>query len=536
MSAAALRERAGTAGRWLVGPGAWVAVLALLLYSAWLRTRNVDAPFWIDEGISVGVANYPFHEIPDALSRDGNPPIYYLLLHGWLQLFGDSERAAHALSGAFAVATVPLAYLVAKRPLGRPAGVAAAALAAVLPFLTYFGQETRMYAMVALLSLLVAAAHLRAFDANARGWQVGLALIAIVLLYTHSWGVFLVGGSALAVGARALVVPAGAPRRRVVRIGFLIHAAAGVAWLPWLPTLARQARETGAPWSLRPTLEMALEGLGSIAQPEMTATIFLVGLVASGVALSAAARGRLSGPVVPAPERAATLRAQAVVLATLLLATLLFAWLGSQVSPAWANRYMAVLVGPAVLLGGLLLTHSGRFGLVVLVLLLVVWGLDDQGDRLRGKGTPAAMADAVATELRPGDLVVSTHPEQLPVIAYDLRRRGAPEGLRYATSLGRQRDVRMFDWRHAVDRLEAAAPWVVADRLIADQRPGSRILLAVPVLSAGNWTGTWTRLVADRTRAWEALLEADPRLRMIGPRPITGLRRGVVGVLFVIRP
>ncbi|WP_320673292.1 glycosyltransferase family 39 protein [Patulibacter defluvii] len=529
-------DGARAAGAWLVGPGAAVSVLLLLAWAVFLRTRNLEAPFWIDEGISVGVANFPFSEIPSELGKDGNPPTYYLLLHLWLRIFGDGESAAHALSALFAVATVPFAYLLAKVPFGRRTAVGAAAVAAVLPYLTYFGQETRMYAMVAFLSLLVAGAHLRVFDDHARAWRVGLVAVLIVLLYTHSWGVFLVGGSVLAVGVRALLQPRGAARMRVIRIGFLIHLAAAVVWLPWIPTLVRQARDTGAPWSLRPDLAMLLEGLGSIAQPQVTATVFVVALIFGFATLGAAARGRVQGPAIPAPTDAATLRGHATVLGVMLLSTLLFAWIGSLLSPAWANRYMGVLVGPAILLSGLLLTRSGRMGLVVLLVLLVVWGTDTQGDRLRSKGTPVAMADAVARELRPGDLVVSVHPEQLPVIAYDLRRRGVPSGVRYATALGRQPDVRIFDWRRALDRLQAAEPWMVARRLVDQQRPGSRVLLVVPVLSAGNWQGPWTRLVADRSRAWRALLQADPRLRMVGRRPVTGPGRGVFGVLFTVRP
>ncbi|WP_210492208.1 glycosyltransferase family 39 protein [Patulibacter sp. SYSU D01012] len=522
--------------RWLLGRGAPVTVALLLLWSIFLRTRNLDAPFWIDEGISVGVANFPFADIPAALRLDGNPPIYYLLLNLWLGAFGDSVEAAHALSVLFAIATVPVTYLLARRPLGRVPALGATAIAATLPYLTYFGQETRMYALVALLSLVVAGLHLHVFAPGARASRIGLAVALVVALYTHTWSVFLVGGSVVAVGARALLQPGRQARWRVVRIGFLIHLAAAVAWAPWLPTLARQARETGAPWSLRPTLQMLMEAFGSVVQPTVPAVVFVAALVFGGTVLGAARRGRTTIANVPPPAEAQTLRDHAIVLAALLAATLLFAYVGSLVSPAWANRYMAVIVGPTILLPGVLLTRSGRTPAVVLLLLCVAWGTATQGARLRDKATPQAMIESAAHDLRPGDLVISVHPEQLPVIAFGLDKAGAPSGVRFATSLGRQRDVRIFDWRHGLDRLQAAEPWIVADRLIRAQRPGSTILLALPVLSRGNWQGPWTRLVADRTRAWRALLQADPRLRLVGRRPAIGPGQGVFGVLFTVRP
>jgi mannosyltransferase len=531
-----VRDRIGGALAWLTGPGAGVSVVLLLLWSVFLRTRNLDSPFWIDEGISVGVANFPFTEIPHALRLDGNPPVWYMLLHLWLRLFGDSVQSAHLLSTVFAVATVPAAFLLARRPLGTRVALGATAVAATLPYLTYFGQETRMYSMVALLSVLVAGLHLRLFDVGARRVQVAFALVLMVLLYTHTWGVFLVGGSVLAVGARALLQPDRAARRRVLKVGFLVHLAAAVVWAPWLPRLAQQARETGAPWSLRPTVAMLFEGMASIATPAVPAVVLICAAVFGASVLGGARSGTVSGPAVAPPAEARVLRDHAVVLGVLFVATLLFAWGASLVSPAWANRYMAVIIGPAIFLAGILLTRAGRLPLVVLVLLCVVWGTNTQGARLRDKATPQAMVDAVAPELKAGDLVVSIHPEQLPVIAYGLRKDGVAPGVRYATALGRQQDVRLLDWRHALDRLKAAEPYRVADALISAQKPGSSVLLVLPVTSNGNWSGPWTRWVAERSRAWRALLQADPRLRMVGRRPVIGPGRGVFGVLFTVRP
>ncbi|MCK9250203.1 MAG: glycosyltransferase family 39 protein [Solirubrobacteraceae bacterium] len=522
---------------WIVGPGAPLAVVLLTVWSAYLRTRNLDAPLWIDEGISIGVASYPFGEIPDALRLDGNPPTYYWILHGWISLLGSTEAAVHALSAAFAVAIVPVTWLLARGPLGRRSALAATAMAAVLPYLTYFGQETRMYSMVALLSVLVAGLHLHVFSDGARlRSRIGLAAVLIVALYTHSWSVFLVGGSVVAVGVRALLQPGRAARWAVIRVGFLIHATAAVAWAPWIPTLVRQSEETGAPWSLTPTFRMLVESIGSLAVRPAQATILLTAMVFGFGALAAAARGRFRGRGVPEPELARSIFRHGTVLAAMFVAIALFAFASSLMNPAWANRYMGVLVGPLVLLSATVLTRSGRVTLGILLILLVMWGVDTQGDRLHAKGSPAPVADAAASSLRPGDLVVSIHPEQLTVVHYYLRDRGAPEGVRYATALGRQEDVRLFDWRHAMDRLTAAEPWRVARTLVDAQPEGSRVLLVLPVTSSGNWQGPWTRLVAERSRAWKALLQTDPRLRMVGRRPVQGPGRGVYGILFDVGP
>ncbi|HMS71618.1 MAG TPA: hypothetical protein PKB03_01160, partial [Baekduia sp.] len=53
-----------------------------------LRTQALWAKFWIDEGLSVGIAHHPLTDIPTVLQKDGAPPLYYLLLHLWMDLIG----------------------------------------------------------------------------------------------------------------------------------------------------------------------------------------------------------------------------------------------------------------------------------------------------------------------------------------------------------------------------------------------------------------------------------------------------------------
>ena len=98
-----------------------------------LRTRDFDVGFWIDEGLSVGIADRPLSDIPAALRLDGSPPLYYSLLHVWMAVFGETETATHALSLVFAVLAVPAAWWAARGLFGPTAGLAAALLAAHEP-------------------------------------------------------------------------------------------------------------------------------------------------------------------------------------------------------------------------------------------------------------------------------------------------------------------------------------------------------------------------------------------------------------------
>src|SRR3954451_2816509 len=90
-------------------PPALLAALGLLMAgSLLLRTSGLESGYWIDEGVAVGISSHSFSHIPATLSMDGSPPLYYLLLHGWMGLFGESEAATRALSLVFALIAVPV--------------------------------------------------------------------------------------------------------------------------------------------------------------------------------------------------------------------------------------------------------------------------------------------------------------------------------------------------------------------------------------------------------------------------------------------
>ena len=84
------------------------------------------------------------------------------------------------------------------RLFGRRAGLICAALAAFNPFLTVYAQETRMYSLMVVLSLLLTAAFLHVFVfAGARYLPLFVVLLA-AMLYTHSWGIFVTAGTLFA--------------------------------------------------------------------------------------------------------------------------------------------------------------------------------------------------------------------------------------------------------------------------------------------------------------------------------------------------
>jgi hypothetical protein len=193
-----------------------------------------------------------------------------------------------------------------------------------------------------------------------------------------------------------------------------------------------------------------------------------------------------------------------VVVAT----TILAAWTESQISSTWTSRYFAVLLGPLLLVAGAGLVRSGRLGIAALALAVVLWigyGVHDD------KSNARAVAHAAARYLAPGDLVLTTHPEQTPVLRYYLGPR-----FRYATQLGPVPDPRVMNWRDALERLRAVTVARDLEPVLASVRPGQRFVVVSPVFRDYRaWQARWTREVYLTSQAWTRAIAADPRFRRV---------------------
>ena len=125
-------------------------IIGILVLAAAMRLFQIGAQsLWYDEGNSARIAERSVALIIAGAAGDIHPPLYYLLLKVWRALFGESEAALRSLSAVFGVGAVAFAYATGRDLFGRRTGLIAATLLAVAPFAVYYGQEARMYAMLA---------------------------------------------------------------------------------------------------------------------------------------------------------------------------------------------------------------------------------------------------------------------------------------------------------------------------------------------------------------------------------------------------
>jgi len=450
----------GRSAAWPVAVG----LGALVLMSLALHVEGLGQRLWMDEGISIGIASHRAAAIPGLMARDGSPPLYYLVLHVWMSVFGHGEAATHALSLLFALAAVPVGLWAGWSLFGHRVGWTAAVLMATCPFLGIYASETRMYTLVVLLSLAATTSYLHVF-AFGRSRYLPLFVISLVAtLYTHNWALYLAAG--MAVG----LVPClrGASRAgevwRRAAIGF---GAVALAYLPWAPTLWGQARHTGAPWSARPSARLAISTVADLLGDPYERVLVAL-LLTAGIALVALLRN----PAITSERRSVA------ALVTMVTVVLGAGWLAAQVKPAWSVRYLAVLLPAVILLAAVGLARSGSRGLVAMALILLFWA--QPLGRLTGAHQPPRRDDAndkqlaalVGPRLRPGDVVLAAQMEEVPVLRYYL----GPT-MRFADPAGVVADPTVADWRDAPRRMAGAWPGRWIGPLVNSLAPGAHVYL-----------------------------------------------------------
>ena len=222
-----------------------ILLLALILRSAGIITR----PIWYDEAFSILLAEQgPAAILSGTLAADANssaaeehPPAYYFLLWGWMQLFGDSLIAVRLLSIIFSLGIIYFLYLIARHLFDEQTALAAACLAAILPFQIHFGVEIRLYVLLAFWLTLTTYAFLK------RQWIL-FSVAAALAQYTHNLAAFYLIPLAF--------TPIFKKDWKTLRSLTLAGIAALILYAPWLIQLPGQIlKVTSNFWVEKPGIE-----------------------------------------------------------------------------------------------------------------------------------------------------------------------------------------------------------------------------------------------------------------------------------------
>lgn len=342
---------------------------------------------------------------------DASSGAYYLLMHGWTSIFGDSAFALRFPSVLAMAGAAALTALIAKRMFGDRAGLSAGIVFALLPVVSRYAQEARSYAFMIFAVALATLLLLRALDRP--GWlRWGAYALGVALA-----GAFNLVALTFLTGHLVVVAVSWWQRReRGALIGFPLAALAGLALVTPLALVG--LRQVGNQFKL------AVPDLQTV--PATWPLLFFSAMVAGAV-------------TVAAPLALGVSRRQAICGLAMAILPIVAVWVVSQSGTSfWWARYLtftlpawAVVAGAGI---AALRPAATVAGLVVLALL----GVPDQ-KALRAPDSHdwwnypdpapaspfsyAAVADVIVKDYRPGDGLVPAR----EVISYYM----VDTGLRY---------------------------------------------------------------------------------------------------------
>lgn len=199
---------------------------AIVVVGAALRLATLGSQsFWVDESTTVHELRMSFGGLMHQIRvNETTPPLYFAIAWIWAHAFGTGEVGLRLLSALCGIATVPVVFACAGEWFSRRVALVAAGLAAINPFLIWYSQEARAYAMFLLLLSLALLFWLRVLRTGGRGAVAGWAAFAGLAVLTHFFAVFLVAPQALWLLARR--------RERSVLVACSVLVAVQAAVLP----------------------------------------------------------------------------------------------------------------------------------------------------------------------------------------------------------------------------------------------------------------------------------------------------------------
>jgi len=472
-------ERAESPATWTLTAKA--LSISLLLFAVLVSILGIERPLFVDEANSILIASDNLRGVISHLRTDDNLPLYYLLLHVWIHLFGLSEVATRLLSVFFYLTGIFATYLLGEQ-LSEDSwvGLYGAFLFAVSLQAIRLAQHVRMYSLLGLVATFSTLLFFRSFANDRRGSRRDLIFYILVNVagsFIHVWFAFVLI-------AQLLCYFALFPRATVRRLLGSLTLSALPFLLLWGRFFLEQMANGSSSWMPKIGLWSAP---GAVLEFYGGKYIGSVILGACGLLLLLRWRGPAQlGPEEIRPEQKRAQRALLLIFSTSVAVPLLVSLFRHIYFP---GRYTIIaLPSLAVLLAWRLAAKIPRpllagfaSAVMVLVLSVHVATREDVIENSETKWTYANTDKHAAVEIakggiRPGDIVVFTGVTRAAVVYY-LRRFHCDRGLTLISFPHENADHLGWDENRLDQAVLEQEAEEVAERLAKSERNGSLVFM-----------------------------------------------------------
>jgi len=255
---------------------------------ALLRAIGLNQGLWYDEILTlIRSIRPPILQILTEFSGNNQHPLYSVMGHFSVLVFGEHPWSLRLPALLFGVASIPLIYVVGRQFTTRTEALLASGLLTVSYHHIWFSQNARGYSALAFFTLLASYLFVRALANRGSRYLVRYALVVAFGVYTHLTMVFVVLSHAFLLGMLMLLPGTrGTFRQRSLVSGFLLAGVLSVLF--YVPLLAdvqhffsehRHWPELASPkWALLESLHGLRVGLGTGVAVAATGLLLAVGL------------------------------------------------------------------------------------------------------------------------------------------------------------------------------------------------------------------------------------------------------------------
>ena len=183
-----------------------LAPLALIFLALLIRLNGLTfQSLWRDEVDAICFAQAPLLKdlpqtalsftptcppnIPELLAAFTQPgfngPLYFLILRGWIGLFGAGEFALRSFSLMCGVISVALIITLGTRLFNRAVGLIAGSLLALSAYQVWYSQEAKMYTLITLLALASIYFLRRAVEEGRLRFWIGVVVCTSLAMGSH---------------------------------------------------------------------------------------------------------------------------------------------------------------------------------------------------------------------------------------------------------------------------------------------------------------------------------------------------------------
>jgi len=169
-----------------------IVLLAILSIGLFLRIYDLGGEsIWLDERCSVRFASLNVSDI-FFLQGEKNPPLYYIILHWWINIFGDSETSIRLPSVIFGFLSIFMIYKIGNQLFNKDVGLLSSLLSGLSVFHIRYSQEARTFSLCAFLTLLSIYFFIRLIEDRSFKHLISYTLASTLLMYSHLYGLFII--------------------------------------------------------------------------------------------------------------------------------------------------------------------------------------------------------------------------------------------------------------------------------------------------------------------------------------------------------